>query len=263
METRDLERVRLERAQELMNFYEVKSCRADLRGSFYEVKNTHENKNKTNIGQTDGRWFYEIRKQNNDVFNKQITGQYVQKEFILDIASWISPDFYFKCSKIVNDYFIEQFKKQLEEKDKQLEATSKELEEERQRTLEAKEESMHLKELMASDNLLTQTQIIYIATSPNYALRNRFKVGGVQSKKLLKSRLSTYNSRSAEGDFFYYSDIFTTIEYRQIEERLKCLLKRFKDRESKEMYVMYYRVFYVLFKESRDFQNDRIFRRCR
>ncbi|MGL5357348.1 MAG: KilA-N domain-containing protein, partial [Cetobacterium sp.] len=119
--------------------------------------------------------FYEIKESNNNILGKQITGQYVQKEFILDIASWISPDFYFKCSKIVNDYFIEQFKKQLEEKDKQLE--------------EAKEESMHLKELMASDNLLTQSQIIYIATSPNYALRNRFKVGGVQSKKLLKSRL--------------------------------------------------------------------------
>jgi hypothetical protein len=50
---------------------------------------------------------------------------------------------------IVNDYFIGQFKKQLEE-------TSKQLEEERQRTLEAREESMHLKELMTSDTLLTQ-----------------------------------------------------------------------------------------------------------
>ncbi|MGL5356140.1 MAG: KilA-N domain-containing protein, partial [Cetobacterium sp.] len=132
--------------------------------------------------------FYEV-KRNNRTTDSKITGQYVQKEFILDIASWISPDFYFKCSKIVNDYFIEQFKKQLEEKDKQLEEERKLREEEQQRTLEAKEESMHLKELMASDNLLTQSQIIYIATSPNYALRNRFKVGGVQSKKLLKSRL--------------------------------------------------------------------------
>jgi hypothetical protein len=86
--------VRLERAQELM--------------SFYEAEDTHENKIKTNIGQSEVQGFYEIRKQNNDVINKQITGQYVQKEFILDIASWISPDFYFKCSKIVNDYFIEQ-----------------------------------------------------------------------------------------------------------------------------------------------------------
>jgi len=65
-------------------------------------------------------------------------------------------------------------------------------------------------------------------------------LGGVQSKKFLKSRLSTYNSCRAVGDFFYYSDIFTVIEYRQIEERLKCLLKRFRDKESKEMYVMYY-----------------------
>jgi hypothetical protein len=85
-----------------------------------------------------GGWFYEVKRNNRTEYSK-ITGQYVQKEFILDIASWISPDFYFKCSKIVNDYFIEQFKKQLEEKDKQLEATFKELEEKDRQIIEAKE----------------------------------------------------------------------------------------------------------------------------
>ena len=40
-----------------------------------------------------------MREQNNDPINNQITGQYVQKELILDIASWISPEFYFKCNK--------------------------------------------------------------------------------------------------------------------------------------------------------------------
>ncbi len=30
------------------------------------------------------------------------------------------------------------------------------------------------------------------------------------------------------------------IEYRQVEERLKCLLRRFKDKPPKEMYIMYY-----------------------
>jgi hypothetical protein len=45
---------RLERVQELVSFYDVKNRRADLRGGFYEAKNNHENKNKTNIGQSDG-----------------------------------------------------------------------------------------------------------------------------------------------------------------------------------------------------------------
>ena len=71
-------------------------CRSDLSGIFYEVK-------QANYGT-----------------GKLVTGQYVQKEFILDIASWISPAFYFKCSKIVNYFFIKLHKKDLELKDQQL-----------------------------------------------------------------------------------------------------------------------------------------------
>jgi hypothetical protein len=62
--------------------------------------------------------FYEIREQNNDPINKQITGQYVQKELILDIASWISPEFYFKCNNIVINYFVHEYQN-MSEQDKQ------------------------------------------------------------------------------------------------------------------------------------------------
>ena len=50
--------------------------------------------------------FSEVRESNNDKISKQITCQYVQKELILDIASWISPEFYFKCNEIVMNYFL-------------------------------------------------------------------------------------------------------------------------------------------------------------
>ena len=55
------------------------------------------------------RNFYEIRESNNDSVMKQITGQYVQKELILDIASWISPEFYDKCNNIIINYFTNQY----------------------------------------------------------------------------------------------------------------------------------------------------------
>jgi hypothetical protein len=39
-------------------------------------------------------FLYEVKLQNNDQLNKQVTGTYVPKELILDIASWISVEFY-------------------------------------------------------------------------------------------------------------------------------------------------------------------------
>ena len=208
---------KLVRSQELLNYYNIKSCPENSLGSFYEVK-----------------------LQNNDKINKQISGQYVQKELILDIASWISVEFYDKCSKIVNYFFIELYKKDLELKNRQLEEKDKQLEEQKQRIEEAEERALTLQQFAVSNSHLEQTQIIYIATSQSYAKQNRFKVGGVQAEKYLKNRLATYNSCRAVGDMFGYTAIFNVIEYRQIEERLKCLLKRFRDKESKEMYIVYY-----------------------
>ncbi|GFX55754.1 putative KilA-N domain-containing protein 006L [Trichonephila clavipes] len=77
----------LEKSKRLMNYYESKSC-----------------------GRDPDRSFYEIREQNNDELNKQITGQYVRQELILDIASWISVEFYDKCNSIILNYFVNEYK---------------------------------------------------------------------------------------------------------------------------------------------------------
>jgi hypothetical protein len=53
---------------------------------------------------------YEVRTSNNKGMEKYFTGQYVQKELILDIASWLSPEFYFRCNNIVIDYFTTEYK---------------------------------------------------------------------------------------------------------------------------------------------------------
>ena len=78
-----------------------------------------------------------------------------------------------------------------------------------------------LKDLLIDDQKREKTKVLYIATSQNYARQNRFKVGGVENTQKLDSRLATYNSRSASGDEWYYSDTFLVADYHQIELRLK------------------------------------------
>jgi hypothetical protein len=76
----------LERSKKMVEYYET-SCRRNSDGSFYEIK-----------------------LQNNDKLNKQVTGTYVPKEFILEIASWISVEFYDKCNNIILNYFVTEYK---------------------------------------------------------------------------------------------------------------------------------------------------------
>lgn len=95
-----------------------------------------------------------------------------------------------------------------------------------------------------------KTQVVYIATSTSFANQNRFKVGGVESLDKLESILCTYNSRSSSreaaapegdtGDMFYYAEWFLVHKHSDIEIRLRNLLKRFREKRNKEMYVLNY-----------------------
>ena len=117
---------RLEKSKRMVEYYQ-RSCPSDLKGSLYEVK-----------------------LQNNDNLNKQITGTYVPQELILEIASWVSIEFYDKCNKIILNYFVNEFKKMnksaLEEKIKQVEEQMEHL------TFEKEEKAVEnnsLKEMIA------------------------------------------------------------------------------------------------------------------
>jgi len=90
--------------------------------------------------------FYEVRESNNDKVTKLITGQYVQKELILDIASWISPEFYFKCNEIVMNYFVSEYKNMsIDERDakfKELEIKMQNLETEKDEIIQEKSDKI-------------------------------------------------------------------------------------------------------------------------
>ncbi|CCV02484.1 hypothetical protein IIV31_112L [Armadillidium vulgare iridescent virus] len=66
---------------------------------FYDHKNRGHN-----------HGLYEVKGANKNETDAKITGQYVSKELILDIASWISIEFYDKCNEIIVDFFVSEFK---------------------------------------------------------------------------------------------------------------------------------------------------------
>lgn len=128
----------------------------------------------------------------------------------------------------------------LQIKDKEIEER-KEKEQEMEVELKAAQEHvLILKDMLIKDDPITKTQIVYLSTSPSYALQNRFKVGGVESANHLTPRLRTYNSNRTVGDEQYFSDIFMVADYKNVEKRLESLVGRFRDKKSKEVYRMHY-----------------------
>jgi hypothetical protein len=97
--------------------------------------------------------FYEVKLQNNDKLNKQVTGTYVPKELILDIASWVSIEFYDRCNNIIINYFIKEFKNMddeiLKQKIKEVEKSMEKLTIEKDEIIKVKDDKIdELKELM-------------------------------------------------------------------------------------------------------------------
>jgi hypothetical protein len=150
------------------------------------------------------------------------------------------------------DQVIEQNQQQLEENQLQLEQNQEQLEEERQYRLDLQDS------LIENNKELEKTQIIYITTSTSYAKRNIFKVGGVESEDKLGSRLSTYNTGRAAGDDLFYTNIYSVHNYREIENRLKDLIGTFRDRKSKEMYILHYSHLTYIVKYLIDHYNDEV-----
>ncbi|CCU55915.1 N1R/p28-like protein [Choristoneura rosaceana entomopoxvirus 'L'] len=105
---------------------------------------------------------------------------------------------------------------------------------------EAERKSLKLKEKLIEEKKHKIEQVIYVSTSQSYSAQNRFKIGGVDNITLLKPRLSTYNSRSAEGDEWYYSHIKKVNNYKQFENRFWSVMSSFRDKKDKEILILYY-----------------------
>jgi hypothetical protein len=138
------------------------------------------------------------------------------KEAIMSLTTKRSKEirkYYLLLEELVQLYgaYTHKFKEaqltvKLREKDEQLQEKDEHIK-------DNEDHILLLKDLLIDDQKREKTQVIYIATSRNYANQNRFKPGGVESIEKLTSRFSTYNSRSAAGDEWYYSDTFLVADY--------------------------------------------------
>jgi hypothetical protein len=163
-----------------------------------------------------------------------------------------------KTYKLYTDYEKKLLSVQLEHQAHQLEQKDHQLEQQAQQLENKNGLVLRLNEMLIDSSSLPKTQVVYIATSSLYASQNTFKVGGVESLDKLESRLCTYNSRSSTGDPFYYADWFLVHNYREIENRLKDLIGRFREKITKEMYVLHYTKLVYILKYLVDNYNEEV-----
>ena len=153
--------------------------------------------------------------------------------------------------KLYTDYEKQLLCKQLEQQSHQLEQKSQQLEDKNGLVL-------RLNEMLIDSTKLPKTQVVYIATSSTLANQNTFKVGGVESLNKLESRLLQYNSAFTTGNPFYYTDWFLVHNYREIESRLKDLIGRFREKITKEMYVLHYTKLLHILDYLVDYYNEEV-----
>lgn len=100
--------------------------------------------------------------------------------------------------------------------------------------------ALHLKQIILNEKARTPDQIVYIATTKQYAVNNRFKVGGCKSRNHLRSRLTQYNSGRPIGDKMYFAAIFECVDYVQTESRIKSILGIHREVSDAEVYNLHY-----------------------
>jgi prophage antirepressor-like protein len=103
-----------------------------------------------------------------------------------------------------------------------------------------------LKDMITVMKSRQKDEIIYIATTKAYAKQNRFKIGGVKSRFLLKPRLCTYNTGRSDGDKMYFAFITETSDYHHLEQRINKIIGDHKEHTGAEMYNLHYDSLYPL-----------------
>jgi hypothetical protein len=137
-----------------------------------------------------------------------------------------------------------QIQEQLAIKDKAESKLRKQLRREKELRLKTEKEAKEKLERALKFNQATKQvepqEYIYIVTTDNYSPENKFKPGGCETFKLLKSRLNTYNSGKSDSDSHYYVYVRKVVSYRSIEQALLGCLGGFRENANKELYIIHF-----------------------
>jgi hypothetical protein len=142
----------------------------------------------------------------------------------------------------IKDIELKEEKERAEQEKEELEEQLEQAEERAEQAEEARElqerYTNKLRDIVTVMKSKQKDQIVYIATTKTYAKQNRFKVGGVKSRSLLRGRLSTYNTGRPAGDKMYYAYISETTDYHHLEQRIKRIIGDHID--TNELYNLHY-----------------------
>jgi flagellar biosynthesis GTPase FlhF len=103
---------------------------------------------------------------------------------------------------------------------------------------EAKEKLQRALKFNQATKQVEPQEYIYIATTENYSLENKFKPGGCGSFDLTKSRLSQYNSGKSDSNSHFFVYLRKVVSYRSIEQALLGCLGGFRENANKELYII-------------------------
>jgi actin-related protein len=137
-----------------------------------------------------------------------------------------------------------ELKEQLEYEKERAEQAEQEAEYEKEQRLKSEKKSKEKLERALKFNQATKQiepqEYIYVVTTDNYSPENKFKPGGCETFKLLKSRLNTYNSGKSDSDSHYYVYVRKVVSYRSIEQVLLGCLGGFRENINKELYIIHF-----------------------
>ena len=140
----------------------------------------------------------------------------------------------------IKDKSEETLKEQLAIKDKSEEELKEKLEQAQKLERESKEKLQRALKFNQATKQVEPEEYIYIVTTDRYVPENKYKPGGCENFKLLKSRLNTYNSGKSDSDAHYFVYIKKVVSFRAVEQSLLGCLGGFRENINKELYIIHF-----------------------